>query len=192
VAYSSLFNFDIIFHQNIYIHCAHCITMIIVKDAMVVIHLAKISLLENSCDFFKKVIIPEKVYTEIMVGKEKGYNDAMITYELINKNKIIVKKIKNKKLLKKANEFGIQRGEAEAVALYWQENAELLATDDDNVREKKTILNLKLIGTPIIILKLYREKIISKEKFISSVNQLRKMGWFSNVVIDKILMEVNK
>jgi len=164
--------------------------MILIKDAMVVIHLAKITLLESSCDYFKKVIIPRKVYEEIMAGEDKGYIDVKITDELISKNKIIIKKINNEKFLKKANEFGIQRGEAESVALYWQEKADYLATDDDNVRQKSFILDIKLIGTPTIILKLYKERIINKEKAILSINELKKIGWFNNIIIDKMLMEV--
>ena len=52
--------------------------MIVVKDSMVVIHLAGITLLEKSCSFFKKVVVPEMVYREIMVGEEKGYPDVTI------------------------------------------------------------------------------------------------------------------
>lgn len=163
--------------------------MIIIKDAMVVIHLTKITLLKESCDYFKNVIISETVYKEVMFAKEKGYMDAKLIEELIKINKIVVKKIKNKKLLKKVNEFNIQRGEAESVVLYWQEKADYLATDDDNIRKKNTILNIKIIGTPSIILKLYKEKMIKKEKFIFGLERLRKIGWFSNAIIDRILME---
>lgn len=164
--------------------------MIVIKDAMVMIHLAKITLLEYSCNYFNKVIIPEKVYEEIITGENKGYIDIKITKELIRKNKIIIKKIKNKKFLDRAKEFNIQRGEAECIALYWQEKADYFATDDDNVRNKSLMLNIIIIGTPSIILKLYKEKIIDKEKTLLSINELRKIGWFSNSILDKILMEV--
>ena len=127
--------------------------MIIVKDAMVLIHLAKLSILEKSCDYFKNIIIPNLVYEEI--NKYEDYPDANIINSLIKSKKISIKNIKNINLIKKANEFNIQYGEAEALALYWQENADLLATDDDNVRKKKELLNIKLIGTPVIILILY-------------------------------------
>ena len=160
----------------------------IIKDAMVVIHLAKITLLEKSCDYFKKVIVPKKVYEEIGFCEEK-YTEIKIIQELIEKKKISVEEVKDKQLLKKANEFNLQRGEAESVALYWQEKADYLATDDDNVRKKSMILNIKIIGTPVIILKIYKEKMIRKEKFLESITKLRKIGWFSNAIIDKILME---
>ena len=164
--------------------------MIIIKDAMVLIHLAKLSLLEKSCDYFKKAIIPNLVYQEII--KHKDYPDTKIIENLIKNNKITMKNIKNKNLIKKANEFNIQHGEAEALALSWQEKADLLATDDDNVRKKKDLLDIKLIGTPTIILKLYNEKFINKEKLLLTIDKLREIGWFNNALLDSIIMEVNK
>ncbi len=164
--------------------------MIIVKDAMVLIHLAKLSILEKSCDYFKNIIIPNLVYEEI--NKYEDYPDANIINSLIKSKKISIKNIKNINLIKKANEFNIQYGEAEALALYWQENADLLATDDDNVRKKKELLNIKLIGTPVIILILYNKKIIDKDKASLSIEILREIGWFSNALLDSVIMEVNK
>jgi predicted nucleic acid-binding protein len=160
----------------------------IIKDSMILIHLAKITLLEKSCDYFRNVIIPQMVYDEA-VGAGAGRLDAKIISSLIEKKKINVKKIKNNKLIKQANQYNIQGGEAEALALYWEENADFLATDDDNVRKKKIILNINMIGTPAIILKLYKENMIDKKKLEGSVTELRKIGWFSNSVLDKILLE---
>lgn len=95
-------------------------------------------------------------------------------------------------ILLKAEEFNVKRGEAQAVALYWQENADYLATDDDNVRKRSMLLNIRVVGTPAIILKLYIEKLIEKNKLYESLAELRKIGWFSNSVIDKIFMEASK
>lgn len=161
----------------------------IVNDAMVVIHLAKITLLEASCRHFKPMVIPEAVQQEILAGKKKGYEDVAIIEELLKAGTLGVKHVKNTKLLKRAEAFNVQRGEAEAVALYWQEHADYLASDDDNLRKKSTLLNIQLIGTPAIILTLYREKLIDREKLIGSLQALRRIGWFSNTVIDKILLE---
>lgn len=161
----------------------------IVKDAMVAIHLAKITLLEKSCERFKPVLISEEVHQEILEGGKKGYEDVQIIQELIKIGEVSVRHVRDKKLLKRAREFNVQRGEAEALALYWQEKADYLASDDDNLRKKSTLLNLKLIGTPAIILKLYKDKLIDKHKLQDSLQALRKIGWFSNAVIDTIFME---
>ncbi|MBU2477280.1 hypothetical protein KKG83_07475 [Candidatus Micrarchaeota archaeon] len=167
--------------------------MLIVNDAMVLIHLAKITLLEKSCDYFGKVLIPEMVFDEtVKAGKKKGFDDAMLIEEIIKKGKIKVKKIKKKDFVKRVHNFNVFGGEAEAVALYWQEQANLMASDDDNVRRKKELLEISLIGTPSIILALFAAKKIKPEKARQSINKLRKIGWFSNEVLDRILLEVEK
>lgn len=164
--------------------------MIVIKDAMVLIHLAKLSVLEKSCSYFRRTIIPELVHKEILKGKEKGFSDVPVILDLVKNKKITIKKIMDKNLIKRANQFNIQGGEAEVVGLYWQEKADLIATDDDNVRKKKTLLNMRVIGTPAIILKLYKEKMIDKAKIEQCVSELRNIGWFGTPVLDKILMEV--
>jgi len=162
--------------------------MALIADAMVLIHLAKVSLLGKSCDYFKKVLTPGCVYKEILKGKEKDMPDVPIIMKLIKDKKILVKKA-DKDLIKKANQFNVQRGEAEAVALCWQEKADLIATDDDNVRKKRILLDVEVIGTPAIALKLFKENIIDKNKMKQCVSELKKIGWFSNTILDKMLME---
>lgn len=161
----------------------------IVMDSMVLIHLAKVSLLEKSCEYFKKVLIPEEVQKEVLKGKEKGYEDYKLVQELIRSKKLVVEKVKDKRLLHRAYEFNVKRGEGEALALTWQENADFLATDDDTVRKRAHLLNVRLIGTPAVMLALYRKGYMDRDKLRQSLNELRKIGWFSNSVIDKILLE---
>jgi predicted nucleic acid-binding protein len=156
---------------------------------MVVIHLAKITLLEKSCKHFTPVVIPEAVHDELLVGKKKGYEDVSIVEGLLKAGQLSRKHLRNKALLKQAWEFNIQRGEAEALAFYWQEEADYLASDDDNLRSKRLLLDITLIGTPAIILTLYQAKRIDKDKLRDSLRELRKIGWFSNAVIDTVLME---
>ncbi|MBI2141392.1 hypothetical protein HYU16_03120 [Candidatus Woesearchaeota archaeon] len=162
--------------------------MLAVKDATVLIHLAKISLLERSCIHFKDVITPKLVYKEVRKGIEKGYADAVVVVEAVRRNLIRVKKVR-KKLVKKCNAFSIYGGEAEAVALYWQEKASILATDDDNVRKKAAIISINVAGTPAILLRLVKNGNIGKEKFKESISELRKVGWFSEALLDRVLME---
>src|SRR3989344_2833265 len=74
----------------------------LIKDTMVVIHLAKLSILEKSCECFKKVFIPEKVYQEITKGDEKGFAETPIITDLVKSGKILIKRVKNKELISKA------------------------------------------------------------------------------------------
>jgi hypothetical protein len=48
--------------------------MIVVKDSMILIHLAKMHLLTDSYQHFGEVIIPTKLYDETVTkGKKKGH-----------------------------------------------------------------------------------------------------------------------
>jgi len=125
-----------------------------------------------------------------MKGKEKNYAEIAIIEASIENKRIIVKSVEKEEFIDKAMAFNIQGGEAEAVALYWQENADYLATDDDNVRKKKEILKLNLLGTPSILLLLYRQKVIKKEKCLEAIQKLKRIGWFNNMIIDKMTMEI--
>jgi len=51
-------------------------------------------------------------------------------------------------------------------------------------------LNIKVIGTPAIILRLYKDKIIDREKIKQCVAELRHIGWFGSSILDNIIMEV--
>lgn len=161
----------------------------IIKDASVLIHLAKLTILEKCCGYFQKVLIPPLVREEITAGSEKQFPEVPLIEELLREGKIQIKEVKEKSFLEKAHQYNIQRGEAEAVALYWQEKAEWLATDDDNVRKKRALLNIKVIGTPAILITLFQKKIIEKEKMHQSIAELKKIGWFSSAVLDTVQNE---
>lgn len=160
--------------------------MLIIKDAMVLIHLAKGTILETACTHFGTVFIPPTVEKEVL---NQDYADSFIISELIQRAVIQVKLVKDKSLIQKANQFNIQRGEAEAVALYWENQANLLATDDDNVRKKQQILQLKIIGTPAILLHLFTMGKIDFHKLKEAIKMIKETAWFSNTIWDKIMME---
>ncbi len=165
--------------------------MIVVKDAMVLIHLAKTSLLGTSCEFFGEVVIPEKIQEETVgKGKEENYPDAVLIEELIEEGNITTVEIEKEGLIERAKKFNIQGGEAEALALYWERDADFLATDDDNVRSKKTILGINMIGTLSILTELFKADKVDRERIAESLEILKEVGWFSAAVLDKVRMEV--
>jgi predicted nucleic acid-binding protein len=100
--------------------------MKVILDSMAVIHLAKLTVLEKTCDYFKRAMIPETVYNEVLLGKGKGFPDVPIMQDLVRQKKLSVAKIKNQQDIEKLATFNIEGGEAETVALYWQENSSLL------------------------------------------------------------------
>lgn len=159
----------------------------IVADSMVLIHLAKITLLESLCQCCE-VKIPKEVYQETAVGE---FPDAVICKNLAGKNKIKVMEASTK-IVNELEKFSIVKGEAEAVALFKEGKADIIATDDNVVRKNSAVLDLKLIGTPALIKWMFRERKIPRDKALKSLSELKKIGWFEAGMIDRIIVEVEK
>ena len=104
---------------------------IIISDASTLILLQKIDLLGKLTKNFE-FIIPEEVYREaVIIGKEKKFSDSYQIENIIKQNLIKVKKIKNIGSVNKIiNEFGTAEGETEAIVLFLELKADILATDD--------------------------------------------------------------
>jgi predicted nucleic acid-binding protein len=167
--------------------------MIVVKDSMALIHLAKMHILTDSCQYFGDVIIPTKVYEETVInGKKKGHPDALIIQQTINSNLIKIKEIKNKDNVDNLRLFGLHLGEAEAVALYFQEKAQFLATDDDTCRKNRIILGINIIGSPAIILMLLRKALITRKKAIDCISALETIGWFDTEVRHEMKRQIDR
>lgn len=164
--------------------------MLVVKDAMVLIHLAKITVLASASDYFGDVVIPPGVYEETVVaGRAREYPDAEVIADTIEADHIEVADESPARLVARANRYNIQGGEAAAVALYWERDADLLASDDDTVRRKRSVLGLNLIGTPSILLALYDAAEIDESKLAGAITELRSIGWFSTALLDKLELE---
>ena len=167
--------------------------MIVVKDSMILIHLAKMHILTDSCQHFGEVIIPKKVHEEAVInGKKKGHPDALIIEQTINSNLIKIRQIENKNKVDNLRLFGLHLGEAEAVALYFQENAQFLATDDDTCRKNRIILGINIIGSPAIVLILFRKALITGKKAIDCVSALETIGWFDAEVMYEMKRQIDR
>ncbi len=150
-------------------------------------------ILTDSCRYFGNVLIPTKVYEETVIrGKEKGHPDALIIEDTISSNLIKIKEVKNKKKIESLRIFGLHLGEAEAVALYFQEAAQILVTDDDTCRRNRIILGINIIGSPAIVLALFRKNLIDRYKALDCVSALDTIGWFDAEVIHDMKRLIEK
>ncbi len=163
----------------------------LVCDSMVIIHLAKTTLLRPACQHFGKLAIPRAVYGEVVdAGRAKGYADALLVDELVRSKHIAVVDVRSEAgRLKLLEKFNVEGGEAEAVALALREGA-LLACDDGSVRSKAHVLGVKVVSTPAVLVALVKRGGVPKEKVLEAVAVLRKVGWFSSAVLDEVVLEV--
>jgi predicted nucleic acid-binding protein len=157
-------------------------------DAMTVIHLSKITLLRSLVENME-VVIPRRVFEESIKDSLGRYTNALITDGLIREGKIMVLDA-NADRIKEIERFGITGGEAEAIAFYQDGKYDAIVSDDDVVRENRTLLNLKVIGTPSIVRWMFEEGIIGKKKAMEGLEELKKIGWFERGLLDRIIGEV--
>lgn len=161
---------------------------------MVLIHLAKMTILQTSCQVFGPVRIPRRVQEEVLVGKEEGYPDAAVVEQTIDEGALEVVDLDEdaEEDLTELEKLNVRGGEAHAVALCWQEGVDRLATDDDNVRNKQELLGIRCVGTPAILLGLFKRGAIDEGKVRRALDVLERVGWFSQAVLDKVRMEVER
>lgn len=164
--------------------------MKIAIDSCSIILLAKATVLEILADNYK-LLITRNVYQEILEGKNKKFIDALLTEKLVNEGKINIKKIKNKKLIKKlVEDFSLGIGEAETLALTLGKQCEVISTDNKQGRKAAIIYKLNLVGSIDLITSLYKLKLIDKNKAVNALKELKEFGWFQDYLIDKALEDV--
>jgi uncharacterized protein len=135
--------------------------MIIVSNTSPLSSLAKVdklSLLEN---IYGQVNIPQAVYdelTDIRAGEK--VNNA-----IINANWIEIQSVTNKQLVKKL-EFNLDQGEAEAIILAVELNANQLLIDERLGRQEAKKLGLSLIGVLGMLLIAKKRGLISNVKSV--------------------------
>jgi len=155
--------------------------MAIISDATSLILLAKIRLL-NIFTERNKIIIPEKVYEEVIKGKEKGREDSMVVELLVEEKKLDIQKpdvrIKNniEKLL------NLKEGELEVVSLAYKTKHTIL-TDDKKCLNAAKSLNIKFITSLDAVTVLYLKKLINKKKTLENIDKLEEYGWYSKNLI---------
>ncbi|HEX7360068.1 MAG TPA: hypothetical protein VF283_06230 [Bryobacteraceae bacterium] len=155
-----------------------------VFDSSTLILTAKIELLGLFLDDIgMEVAIPRAVEEECCGGKKTL--DALMIQKAVDKSRITVWSVKNRKLvLKLEADFSMGRGESEAIALALQEKAQLVGVDD-----KHGINACKLTGVPfttaIAILLRSREKgLINKEDALARLSSLARYGRYKSSILE--------
>ena len=146
----------------------------IVSNSTALIYLGKIGRLELLRIFFKKVAIPKAVFDEVVVqGKKDKHIDAVLVEEAIKNGWI---EIKETEIFPQLKEFGIDRGEMEAISLSLALKAAILL-DQTHARIAAKAFGLKPKGTLFILLKALKTKKISFDEFIDYLEKLVYIGF---------------
>jgi predicted nucleic acid-binding protein len=155
----------------------------IVFDASTLILLAKSDLLES---FLKhsgnEAAMPKEVERESCAVKSSP--DALMIERAISENKIKVKSVKNKGLRDKLrSDFGLGRGEAEAIALALSESAELVAIDDRNGINACKLLRIGFTTALGILVRMREKGLIGKDEALLRLRALERYGRYKAEIV---------
>ena len=147
----------------------------VVSNTTPIISLLKVGKLEILKELYQELFIPYEVYLEIEAGKNKEYYTDLTKVEWIR-----IVKIQSKKSL--LFFLDLDKGEAEAIVLANETNADLIILDETLGRFHAKHIGLNVTGTIGILLKAKENGIIDKIKPI--LNELSQKGiWLSEKLI---------
>lgn len=156
----------------------------IVSNTTPIISLLKVGKLDILKELYHKVYIPNEVYLEIEAGKHKEYYIDLAAIEWIQ-----ISKIQNAKSL--SFFLDLDKGEAEAIVLANEINADLLILDETLGRFHAKHIGLNVTGTIGILLKAKENGIIDKIKPI--LIELSQKGiWLSEKLIEQTLTKASE
>lgn len=154
--------------------------MIVVSDAGPIIALSKIGEIDLLGEFFGRVLVPEAVHEEVALkgegkpGSEEIYRDLFERRQV--QNGVAVEVLEG--------ELG--SGEAEAIVLGRELEADLLVIDDKAGRTKARSIGLDVVGTLALLHRAVERGLIEQD--IQSVARaLRSKGvWFSDELVESL------
>jgi len=162
----------------------------VVSNSGPLIHLAQV-------DYFKILNIIKNIYITHEVF------DEVCSFDLPGKDEVKKSKIiKIKHLNHKAKDFSnllsqkysLDLGEATSISLAKQEKINLFLTDDLSARFVSDELGLEVHGTVGIVLKAFREGIITKKKSIEIIKKLYEESaiFITKDLVNYIIKEIKK
>lgn len=156
----------------------------VVSNTTPLISLLKVDKLEILRNLYKELFIPYEVYREIQAGKNKEYYVDLTKIEWIR-----IIKIQNEKSL--SFFLDLDKGEAEAIVLANEMDADLIILDETLGRFHAKHIGLKVTGTIGILLKAKENGIIDKIKPILD-EFIEKGIWLSEKLIQQTLTKASE
>jgi predicted nucleic acid-binding protein len=156
----------------------------VVSNTTPIISLLKIGKLEILKDLYKEIYIPQEVFSEIEAGKHKEYYLNLLELEWIK-----IEQIQDRKSI--AYFLDLDKGEAEAIILATESEADLILLDESLGRFHAKHAGLRVTGTIGILVKAKKQGLISELKPL--LLELKEKGvWLSESLIERILELANE
>lgn len=161
-----------------------------ISNASPLIHLAQIDCFK-ALTVWTKIFIPQEVFDEVCKfeapgNKEVRESKIIIIRDLAGESKNLAKRL--------ALTYELDLGEVAAIALAKQEGILLFLTDDLDARLVASSLGLTVHGSVGILLRAFREKILTKDEVIAKVQMLEKQSslFITRDLINFAINEINE
>ncbi len=154
----------------------------VIFDASTLILLAKIDIPDLFIsDYRGPVLIPEKVKEEAL---EKGCVETPQIAGLIRDGGVEVLEANDRSLLKKLmDDFNIDSGEAEAIALALHKKGAVVATDDRNAIRACKFLKIDFITAISILIRAVEKRLLNKNEAALKLEKLESIGRYKKPII---------
>lgn len=165
--------------------------MIVISNSSPLIYLAKIGKIDLLKKLFRQVFIPQEVYYEVVTkGREIGAAEVIEISDAVGKW-IKVKKIKYRNKLEEfAPELDV--GEIGVIYLAKKLGADIVLIDDASAAAVAKTFGLKCAGTIYVLLKAFKQKLISKREVIDLLDKLVDSGFRISIELyKKVLDEIS-
>jgi predicted nucleic acid-binding protein len=156
----------------------------IVFDASTLILLAKAELLEL---FLARIGAPVAIPAEVEheCCSRKKTLDALIIQREVRELRIKVLPVKNERLVARLQgDFGIGRGEAEAIALSLKEGAQLLGIDDKNGTNACKVLGIPFTTAIGVLVRSCEHRLLGHDQALAKLEALRRHGRYKDSIIE--------
>ena len=124
-----------------------------------------------------------------MKGKSEMHQDAFLVEKLCLAGSISILEQPEVLTGRIRQDFNMGEGEAATIAVAIREQA-IAATDNRQGRKAAAINHIPLVGSPEIIVGLFKKKKIGREKALAAVKSLKKEGWFDHHLIEKTMEDL--
>jgi len=156
----------------------------VVLDASTLILIAKVEVLELFLARSKlQVAIPVEVEKECCVSKKSL--DVLIIRKALDESRIKVIDIENRRLVTKLRgDFGLGRGEAEAIALALEEKAQIVGIDDKNGINACKLLGIPFTTAIAILVRMRGKGLLSTSEALAKLAALATYGRYKKSILE--------
>ena len=158
--------------------------LVVISNSSPIMNLAAIGQLHLIHEMLGKIIVPEEVWTEMVIHGE----GKLGTKDIKEAKWIKVAKVKNRALSKTLSK-DLDAGEAAAIALAIEKKSDLILLDETDARNIAEFYDLRKTGVIGILLRAKKEGLIKEIAPILEKLQAEAHFWIKSQLYDEILSQ---